>query len=83
MKRYTQEMEHFMNKYYNSLSESERRRYAAVEAMKLEHGGQKYICEILGCDPDTVLRGIEELKSDEPLLSNRTRVLGGGRKKNT
>lgn len=83
MKRYTNEMETFMAKYYDSLCESEKRRYAAIEAMKLEHGGQKYICEILGCDPDTILKGMEELKSDKPLLSDRIRVAGGGRKKNT
>jgi len=82
VKKYTKEIENSMKKYYDSLNENERRRYAAVEAIKLEHGGQKYICEILGCDPDTILKGVKELTEDEPLLTERMRKSGGGRKKN-
>jgi len=32
-----------MVKFYNSLSEKDKRRYAAIEAKKLGHGGIKYI----------------------------------------
>ncbi|MBF2058207.1 MAG: hypothetical protein IGQ45_13585 [Cyanobacterium sp. T60_A2020_053] len=35
IKPYTQEIEEKIIRYYNSLSEKERRRYAAIEAEKL------------------------------------------------
>jgi hypothetical protein len=39
-----------MQRYYRSLSEKDRRRYAGIEAMKLGHGGIRYISELFGCD---------------------------------
>ncbi|MCA1837503.1 MAG: hypothetical protein LC674_01595, partial [Actinobacteria bacterium] len=39
--------------YYQSLSEKDRRRFAAIEAIKLGHGGIRYIANVLGCDPHT------------------------------
>ena len=69
-----------MKKYYDSLPENSRRRYAAIEAIKLGYGGQKYICEVLKTDPDTIMNGVKELKDDMPLET--TRAQGGGRKKN-
>jgi len=36
-----------MNLFYDSLNERDRRRYAAVEAIKFGHGGIEYISEIL------------------------------------
>jgi hypothetical protein len=80
--RYTVEIEESMKKFFESLSEKDRRRYAAIEAIKLGHGGQKYICEIFGCDPDTVKKGTEELfgaMEDD----GRIRRAGAGAKKNT
>jgi hypothetical protein len=53
---------------YGSLSEKDRRRYAAVEVAKLEHGGTAYIAELFGCDPDTIRQGrqdVEQLPEDE------------------
>ncbi len=35
-----------MKKLYNSLSEKDRRRYAAIEALKLGWGGISYISEL-------------------------------------
>jgi len=32
-----------MQRYYQSLSEKDRRRYAAIEVIKLGYGGQVYI----------------------------------------
>ena len=78
--KYTDEVASTMKKFFESLSEKDRRRYAAVEALKLGNGGQKYVCEILGCDPDTLKRGAEELQNeisaDDPI-----RKPGGGKKK--
>ena len=62
MKEYTEQMERFMCRLYFSLSEKDQRYYAAVEAMKLGHGGINYIAELFGCCRQTVTAGIEELK---------------------
>ena len=43
------EIEHSMRMFYDSLSEKDRRRYAAIEAAKLDHGGTAYIANLLGC----------------------------------
>ena len=51
-----------MRKFYNTLNEKERRRYAAIEAMKLGHGGIGYIADILGICRDTIKAGIKELQ---------------------
>ena len=51
--KYSKEIEQSMKKFYETLNEKARRRYAGIEAMKLGHGGQQYVCEILKCDPDT------------------------------
>jgi hypothetical protein len=57
-----------MMSFYESLSEKDRRRYAAVEAEKLGHGGLEYISALFGCDPKTVEHGrqdLAELPTDE------------------
>ena len=54
---YNAEIEHSMRIFYNSLSEKDRRRYAAIEAAKLGHGGTDYIATLLGCDPKTIRQG--------------------------
>jgi hypothetical protein len=43
-----------MRKFYNTLSEKDKRRYAAIETMKLGHGGITYIAQLLGCSPKPV-----------------------------
>lgn len=78
---YCQEIEEEMLIYYNSLSEKDRRRYAAIEAKKLGYGGISYIQRVLGCRPETIKRGIEELKSPEIIKENQIRKKGAGRKK--
>ena len=77
---YSPETEERMRNFYVSLSEKDRRRYAAVEAAKFGHGGITYICGVLGCDADRVRRGIEELKQPLPEKEERIRRPGGGRK---
>ena len=64
-----------MKSFYRSLNERDRRRYAAIEALKLEHGGIGYISQVLNCDQKTISRGIVELES-ENLPTNRQRKKG-------
>ena len=80
-KPYGPEIEQQLRQYYQSLSEKDRRRFAAVEAIKLGHGGIRYIAQVLGCDPHTVQEGMRELKQlpDDP-AGHRVRKPGGGRK---
>src|SRR6266446_7489780 len=81
-KHYAPDIEQLLRQYYQSLSEKDRRRFAAVEALTLGHGGTTYISNILGCDPHTIQEGIRELKQlpDDP-AGKRVRKPGGGRKK--
>jgi hypothetical protein len=55
--KYSDEIEKVMRILYTSLSERDRRRYAAVEAAKLGHGGITYIASVLGCSYKTILKG--------------------------
>ena len=57
------EIETQMRKLYESLSEKDRRRYAAIEAKKLGHGGIGYIAELFGCHPDTITQGKHDLQN--------------------
>jgi hypothetical protein len=64
--------------FYRSLSEKDRRRYAAVEAERVGYGGVEYVSKLFGCDPDTVCRGredIEQLPTDD--AAGRVRKKGG------
>jgi hypothetical protein len=70
-----------MVRLYGSLSEKDRRRYAAVEAEKLGYGGVQYIADLFGCDPHTIRHGaedIEQLPAD--LAEFRIRKKGGPKK---
>lgn len=71
-----------MQDFAQTLSEKDRRRFAAVEATQRGHGGITYIARILGCSPKTIERGIEELDhlQDDP-AAGRVRRPGAGRKK--
>ncbi len=75
---YRAAVERQMVKLYDSLSEKDRRRYAAVEVEKLGHGGVQYIADLFGCDPATIRQGaqdIEQLPTDE--AQGRVRKKGG------
>jgi hypothetical protein len=57
-----------MKVFYDSLSEKDRRRYAAIEAEKLGHGGAQSVAQILGCDEKTIRQGrsdVDALPQDE------------------
>jgi hypothetical protein len=77
VQRYSPETEQRMRTLYQSLNEKDRRRYAAVEADKLGHGGQVYISGLLGCDHKTLQRGLEELDHPPNLPPGRIRKKGG------
>lgn len=59
---YPAEVEKAMQVMYCSLRENDRRRYAAIEAAKLGHGGTDYIAALLDCDPKTIRRGQSDLE---------------------
>lgn len=69
-------IELMMRRLYGSLGERDRRRYAAIEAAKLGHGGIEQVAVVLGCDPKTIRQGLAELESQEPLESDRQRKKG-------
>jgi hypothetical protein len=76
VKPYPPDVERQMKELYGSLSEKDRRRYAAVEASKLGYGGQTYIVQLLGCDYKTLRRGLEELNDPPDLPPGRIRKKG-------
>jgi transposase len=82
MQAYSPEIEQVMRKYYASLTEKDRRRYAAIEALKLGPSGQSYIARVLGCSEKTIGRGMADLAAlpPEPQPDSRIRQAGGGRK---
>ncbi|GAW86724.1 conserved hypothetical protein [Bathymodiolus platifrons methanotrophic gill symbiont] len=58
---YKKNIEKSMKKFYDSLCEKNKRRYAAIESEKLSHGGVNYISALLECDPKTIRQGKKEL----------------------
>jgi len=78
---YGEEVEEQMKNLYQSLSEKDRRRYAAVEAKKLGYGGTSYVCRVFGCHESSVNRGLKELESTLTPEEAQVRKAGGGRKK--
>ncbi len=75
---YSPEIEHSMRMFHDSLSEKDRRRYAAIEAAKLGHGGVAYVSTLLGCDPKTIRLGQQDLDQLPDGLGHRVRKKGAG-----
>ena len=73
---YSTEIEQAMRSFYDSLSEKDRRRYAAIEVAKLGHGGGEYIATVLGCDPKTIRHGQQDLGHLPDDLGDRVRKKG-------
>jgi hypothetical protein len=65
--------------FYALLDEKQRRLYAGLESLKLGHGGDQRIAELLGLDPGTVGKGRRELIARE-VSPERVRKKGAGRK---
>ena len=76
MDSYSEGLERQISRLYGSLIERDRRRYAAVEAAKLGHGGIEYISRVLGCDPATIRRGMSEMESQNEWDTHRQRKKG-------
>jgi hypothetical protein len=73
---YALEVERMMKRLFHSLKESDRRRYAAIEAAKLGHGGIEYVASVLRCDPKTIRLGLVELEGEDDLDTGRSRKKG-------
>lgn len=59
---YNANIERTMKMFYESLSEKDKRHYAALEANKLPHGGVTYIANLLGCDRSTIQSGLVDFE---------------------
>jgi hypothetical protein len=81
MTPYPPDVERTMRSFYHSLRENDRRRYAAVEAAKLGHGGIEYIAQVLDVDPKTIRHGQRDLEDLPEGPTPRVREPGGGRKR--
>jgi hypothetical protein len=78
-----------MRLYCRSLPEDHRRRYGAIEALKIGYGGVAYVARVLGMSRRTIHTGIRELEQmgnddpDQPRRPSgdphRVRRPGGGR----
>lgn len=64
--------------FFSLLDERQRRLYAGLESMKLGHGGDRRIAELLDLDPGTVARGRKQLLAQD-VEAERVRREGGGR----
>ena len=75
-------MEDRMRDLAETLSEKDKRRFAAFEATQRGYGGIAYVAGVLGCSTKTIERGIKELDQlqDDP-AAGRVRRPGAGRKK--
>ena len=78
MTGYSAKVEAHMRAFYDSLSEKDRRRYAAIEAEKLGHGGTEYIATLFACDPNTIRHGREDVAQlPQDAAEGRVRKKGG------
>jgi hypothetical protein len=73
---YPPPVEDAMRTFCASLREKDRRRYAAVEATKLGHGGLTYVAQLLRLDPKTIQRGLRELRQPPDTPPERCRKKG-------
>ena len=61
-------------------NEVQRRRLAGVKALQIGWGGISYVCTLAKMSPNTVRKGIDEVKSRKVENTKRLRKEGGGRK---
>jgi hypothetical protein len=80
--QYEPEIEQQLRAFYQTLMEKDRRRFVALEATRLGHGGVTYVAQVFECSERTIERGKEELAElpNDP-AEGRVRRPGGGRKK--
>lgn len=77
MEAYAADVERKMRRFFDWLSEKDRRRYAAVEAAKLGQGGVEYVASVLRCDPKTIWQGMKDLEEPQDAAAGRVRKKGG------
>jgi Rhodopirellula transposase DDE domain len=71
---------HRMNLFLSRLDERQRRWYAALEAQRLGHGGDRHLARITGVSVKTIRRGRRELEAElRACPVDRVRQPGGGR----
>ena len=77
MQTYSAAQEEQMVNFYESSSEKDRRRYAAIEAAKLGRGGIACVAQLFDRDPDTIAAGRGDVdRSPEDDASGRARRKG-------
>lgn len=81
MTPYPSDVEQTMKAFFRSLRENDRRRYAAVEADKLGHGGVEYIAHLFAIATNTIRQGHRDLENLPDQDPKRVRRTGGGRKR--
>lgn len=69
-------------KFYLSLSEKDKRNYAALEALKIGYHGVTEVSKRLGINKHTIRQGIKDYNSIEKWKPTKIRKDGGGDKKN-
>lgn len=65
--------------FYSMLDEKQRRLYAGLESLRVGHGGDRQIAEVLALNEKTVAKGRKELLGGEIAIDSIRRK-GGGRK---
>ena len=67
-----------LREFAETLTEKDRRRFAAFEALQRGYGGITYIAGVLGCSSKTIERGIAEFGqlSDDPASGRVRRPVG-------
>jgi hypothetical protein len=82
MEPYPPEVEEGMRRFYYSLNEKDRRRFAGWEALRSGPGGRSYIAQVLGCSRNTVSKGAREVSGLPTCeVEQRIRAKGGGGKR--
>jgi hypothetical protein len=76
VQQYSERTERRMRTMFQRLSEKDRRRYAAVEAEKLGHGGVHYIAALFGIDAKTIRQGLADLDAPTEPAPGRVRKKG-------
>jgi hypothetical protein len=76
MTGYENKIELKMQRLFETLSEKDKRRYAAIEAEKLPRGGTEYISTLFHIDPKTIRRGMADLEQTTDETQGRIRKKG-------
>lgn len=74
----TQDLKAAIVLFYSTLNEKQRRLYAGLESIKIGHGGDKLIGELLQINIETVSKGRQELVKED-FYKEGVRKPGGGR----